>query len=65
VTGLLQRNVLLLLGAQLVFVAGSSMTVTMGGIVGSPLAHLQRPEATGATTGALPGELILAQGSPI
>ena len=35
---LLQRNVLLLLGAQLVFVAGSSMTVTMGGIVGSRLA---------------------------
>jgi len=38
VKALLQRNVLLLLGAQLVFVAGSSMTVTMGGIVGSRLA---------------------------
>ena len=34
---LLQRNALLL-GAQLVFVAGSSMTVTMGGIVGPRLA---------------------------
>ena len=44
-TGLLQRNVLLLLGAQLVFVAGSSMTVTMGGIVGSRLA----PDPTLAT----------------
>lgn len=35
---LLNRNLIVLIGCQMVFVAGSSMMVTMGGIVGSRLA---------------------------
>lgn len=60
------RNVLLLLFAQLIFVSGSAMTVTMGGIVGSQLAPDPRfatlpisLTVLGTALGTVPATLIM------
>ena len=65
---LLNRNLLVLIGCQMVFVAGSSMMVTMGGIVGSRLAPLPALATlpvslavVGTALGTLPATRLMQQ----